>query len=466
MDPLDLALLAYVSCLGALSVSGLQRLVLLRGYLGRPGVEAPPALDELPHVTVQLPIFEEVAVVDRLLDAVGRLDWPKQRATIQVLDDSRDATTERAAAGVARLVAAGWNAQLLHRSDRAGFKAGALAAGLARADGDVVAIFDADFVPPADFLRRTVPHLRPGVACVQASWGHLSHATALTRAQALLLDGHFRLEQPARQAMGLWFNFNGTAGIWRRQAIESSGGWQAGTLVEDMDLSYRAWLGGWRFVYLEDVIVPAELPADMASFAQQQRRWAQGTLQVARSLLPRLLRAPVPLAVKAEAAHHLLAPLSWPLMVALTALLPWAVRARLDDPSGVLAMLDFVLFGATLAPFALWYTFASRGSRSARMSDIPLAFALGIGIAASQSVAVWAAFRRWPTPFARTPKRGDGPAAYRATAGRGLVEGLLAAGAATAIPAVVAAGDWLTLPFIGLFVAGPAWVAIGLRRSG
>ncbi|MCA9493397.1 MAG: glycosyltransferase, partial [Myxococcales bacterium] len=271
-------MIAYLAVLSLLSVNGLHRLWMVIAFWRRRPSIAPPDPAEWPVVTVQLPVFNERYVVERLIRAVAALDWPRDRLEIQVLDDSTDDTTELSARLVDELRAQGHDIQLVHRTDRTGFKAGALAAGLAVAKGDLVAVFDADFVPTPDFLRRLVPWFAdPGVGMVQARWGHLNaEQDWLTAAQATLLDGHFVIEHTARNASGRWFNFNGTAGIWRRQAIVDGGGWQHDTLTEDLDLSYRSQLAGWRFLYLPEVVAPAELPPDMRAFKAQQHRWAKG----------------------------------------------------------------------------------------------------------------------------------------------------------------------------------------------
>ena len=308
-------------------------------------------------MTVQLPLYNERCVVERLLDAVGALDYPADRLEIQVLDDSTDETSALAAAAVERLRARGLAVAHLRRAHRRGFKAGALAAGLEAARGELIAVFDADFVPPPGFLTATVPSFAdPAVGMVQARWEHLNReASLLTRVQALLLDGHFAVEHRARHVAGCFFNFNGTAGIWRRQAIADAGGWAHDTLTEDLDLSYRAQLAGWRFVYLPDVAVPAELPADAASFKAQQRRWAKGSLQTARKVLPRLLAARLPWRVKLEACAHLTANLSYPLMVALSLLLFPAMAARRGSARSLLLWVDAPLFVAATASVFTFY---------------------------------------------------------------------------------------------------------------
>src|SRR5678815_1119961 len=266
-----------------------------------------PQLSPLPVVTVQLPLYNEMYVADRLIESVCALDYPRELLEIQVLDDSTDETRGIAQAAVRRFAAKGVDIKYYHRADRTGYKAGALEAGLRVARGEFVAIFDADFLPGADFLLRLMPHFSHArIAMVQARWGHINQDySLLTKIQSIMLDGHFVLEHGSRNRAGCFFNFNGTAGIWRRDAIEQAGGWQHDTLTEDLDLSYRAQLKGWRFVFMEDVITPAELPVEMNSFKSQQFRWAKGSVQTFLKLMPRLLRSDQPLHVKAEAFFHL-----------------------------------------------------------------------------------------------------------------------------------------------------------------
>src|ERR671919_13981 len=287
-------------------------------------------LEKLPRITIQLPIFNEMYVVDRLVEAVCRIDYPRELLQIQVLDDSTDETCAIARASVERQQKLGHDVVYIHRSNREGFKAGALENGLASATGELVAVFDADFVPNADFLQRTVPFFADsGVGMVQVRWGHLNRDfSLLTQVQAIFLDGHFIIEHTARNRSGCFFNFNGTAGIWRRDTIVDAGGWQHDTLTEDLDLSYRAQLKGWRFVFLPDVIAPAEVPVEMNAFKSQQHRWAKGSIQTCRKLLPMILRANVPLGVKAEAFFHLTANFNYILMCVLSVLLGPSMAIR------------------------------------------------------------------------------------------------------------------------------------------
>ena len=295
----------YLSVLIGLSAYGIHRYFIIYLYLKnrkRPPVPA-RYFEKLPKVTVQLPIFNEVYVAERLLRSVSELDYPQELLQIQVLDDSTDETREITAACAEELRQRGFNVERIHRTDRTGFKAGALAVGLAAAEGEFLCILDADFVPEKDLLKRTVHFFTdPKVGMIQTRWGHLNRGySLLTRMQAIFLDGHLLLEQIARSRSGRFFNFNGTAGLWRRSCIEQSGGWQYDTLCEDLDLSYRAQLAGWKFIYLSDVVTPAELPVDMNGFKSQQHRWTKGSVQTCKKLLPSIWRSRLPFPIKLEA---------------------------------------------------------------------------------------------------------------------------------------------------------------------
>src|SRR5882672_10528892 len=299
----------YLAVLIGLSAYGVHRYFIIYLFLKNRKRASVPAgrFQKLPKVTVQLPIFNEVYVVERLLRSVSELDYPRELLQIQVLDDSTDETREITAACAKELQERGFNVQRIHRVDRTGFKAGALAVGLESAQGEFVCILDADFVPQPDLLKRTIHFFTdPKIGMIQTRWGHLNRGySLLTRVQAMFLDGHLLLEQTARSRSGRFFNFNGTAGLWRRSCIADSGGWQHDTLTEDLDLSYRAQLKGWRFVFLPDLVTPAELPVDMNGFKSQQHRWTKGSIQTCMKLLPAVWRADLPLLIKLEATAHL-----------------------------------------------------------------------------------------------------------------------------------------------------------------
>lgn len=307
---MSLVLVIYFAAVAALSIFGLHRFHLL-GLYWRVRARRRPTADveatTFPTVTVQLPIYNERYVARRLVLAVARMDYPRERLRIQILDDSTDLTRERLAVLTRRLRALGIPIEHLHREQRQGYKAGALAAGLSRDDSELVAMFDADFIPPPGFLRQIVPEFEDvGIGMVQARWSHLNREhSLLTRLQSIFLDGHFFIEHVARHGSGLFFNFNGTAGVWRRRCIDDAGGWSGDTLTEDLDLSYRAQLRGWRFAYRPELTAAAELPIDMNAFKRQQHRWAKGSVQTAMKLLPRIMRSRLPWRVKLEVKNHM-----------------------------------------------------------------------------------------------------------------------------------------------------------------
>ncbi|HUP24136.1 MAG TPA: cellulose synthase family protein [Thermoanaerobaculia bacterium] len=472
-DPLSFAILAaYYAVLAPLALYGLHRVVLLV-VARRPSPTAPaPAKPSslLPLVTVQLPLYNERYVARRLLDAVAGLDYPSERLEIQVLDDSTDDTTSILRARVEELRAQGLDVVLVHRCSRAGFKAGALAAGLGVARGELIVVFDADFLPPTDFLQRTVPcFVDPGVGMVQARWGHVNRGfSLLTRVQALLLDAHFLIEHAARARAGCFFNFNGTAGVWRRSTIEDAGGWQHDTLTEDLDLSYRAQLRGCRFVFLDDLVAPAELPVEIAALRGQQRRWTRGSVQCLRKLGGALCRAPIPWRIRAEALAHLGANLCYPLMVALTLLLLPAMWVRRDVGFG-LAWLDLpMLIAATGSLVAFYLTAAARAGTSRREAAVllPVLMALGIGMSWHNARAALGGLVRRGGEFERTPKydvRGRSDRwrdrRYRPRRNPRLTgEVVLAAYTLCVVGAALVGGMWWSLPFLLLFFAGYAYV--------
>ncbi|MBM4393614.1 MAG: glycosyltransferase [Deltaproteobacteria bacterium] len=466
----------YALLVGSLCLLGLHRYVHLARFLrlARREPPVPPMPAELPVVTVQLPVFNERDVVARLVDAAASLDWPPERLHLQLLDDSTDDTAACAQGALHRARARGISVELIQRRDRAGFKAGALAHGLASAPGELVAIFDADFVPPRDFLRQLVPHFSdPAVGMVQARWGHLNaEDSALTRAQALMLDAHFRLEHLGRNRAGAWFNFNGTAGVWRRETIEAAGGWAGDTLTEDLDLSYRAQAAGWRFVYRDDVVVPAELPATLGAFRAQQSRWAKGSVETLRKLWRPVLRAPVPGWVRAEAFQHLGANLAWPMALGVALLMPAVALTSggstlghllLDLPAFLLATVSHAAFFAA-APLAGDVTTPSRAGWR-RLADLPAAVLLGVGMSVSQSRAVGEALLGRRSAFVRTPKQGAGAGSYRISrAGGAPVEGLLCLWHLVGFGGALALGHYGSLPFLALFAGGFGWVAVAQER--
>jgi cellulose synthase/poly-beta-1,6-N-acetylglucosamine synthase-like glycosyltransferase len=367
------------------------------------------AEDILPHITVQLPLFNEMYVVERLVKSVTEIDYPRHSLEIQVLDDSTDETVNIARATVENYAAQGFDIHYIHRDDRTGFKAGALENGMKTAKGELIAIFDADFVPKSDFLRKLVHHFTdPIVGCAQMRWAHINGSyNLLTRLQTIMLDGHFVIEQTTRNRTGNFFNFNGTAGIWRREAIELSGGWQHDTLTEDTDLSFRAQLMGWRFVYLLDEEAPAEIPVEVNAFKAQQRRWAKGVLQVWFKLYRRIWYADLPLRVKLEMFFRLTGNISYPLMIVASFMQFPLLLVRYNQGLYQLMVLDVpLLFFSTVSVVlfygsAVWYLKIKRGSR---MLHLPLVMGLGIGLAFSNARAVLEALVGVKSDFVRTPK--------------------------------------------------------------
>jgi cellulose synthase/poly-beta-1,6-N-acetylglucosamine synthase-like glycosyltransferase len=406
-----LTLGAYFFVLVILAVYGWHRYYLVYAYMKNKDRQPVPrgAFDTLPAVTVQLPIYNELYVADRLIEAVCRLDYPRERLQIQVLDDSTDETTRVAEQAVSRAAARGIDIVYVHRRDRTGYKAGALEAGLETATGEYIAIFDADFIPPADFLRRTVQYFTdPQVGMVQARWGHINQDySLLTKIQSILLDGHFVLEHGARNRAGLFFNFNGTAGIWRRSAIIDAGGWEHDTLTEDLDLSYRAQLRGWRFVFLQDLVSPAEVPVEMNAFKSQQHRWAKGSIQTCRKLLPRILKSDLPLRVKAEAFFHLTSNFNYLLMCVLSVLMAPSMVIRYNMGWYEMLLIDVPLFFAATASVANFYMVCQRELHrdwTTRLKYLPILMSIGIGLTVNNTRAVLEALFNRQSEFARTPK--------------------------------------------------------------
>ncbi len=471
LNAFDLAvMIPYFLVLSVLALYGIHRYWLVYYFFKYrdqvPG--PPPPISRWPKVTIQLPIFNERYVVERLVDAVARFDYPRELLEIQVLDDSTDATQQIARACVERYQALGYAISYLHRTDRSGYKAGALANGLRQAKGEFIVIFDADFIPPADFLRRTIPYFAdPQVGMVQARWTYLNrNYSTLTEVQAILLDGHFVIEHGARSRRGTFFNFNGTAGVWRRAAIEEAGGWEHDTLTEDTDLSYRAQLRGWKFLYLPEIECPSELPVEINAFKTQQARWAKGLIQTAKKILPRLLRSKQPWYVKVEACYHLTANISYPLMILLSTMLLPAMIVRFYQGWFQMLVIDLPLFLASTCSISSFYLVAQRTlyprTWKRTFLYLPFVMALGIGLAVRNSIAVLEALLGRQTEFARTPKYRIESAqdtwwrkAYRNRAGwLPFAEiGLGLYFAATVVYAVQNE-NYATVPFLLLFVGG------------
>jgi cellulose synthase/poly-beta-1,6-N-acetylglucosamine synthase-like glycosyltransferase len=413
LNTFDLAIMIpYFLVLLILAAYGLHRYYLVFSFFkNRENVPGPPpAATAWPKVTIQLPIYNERYVIERLVDAVARFDYPRESLDIQVLDDSTDETRQVARACVERYQALGLAIHYLHRTDRIGYKAGALAAGLESAQGEFVAIFDADFLPSPDFLRLTLPYFTdPKIGMVQGRWTYLNrHYSALTEVETILLDGHFVMEHGARSRSGSFFNFNGTAGVWRRCVIDDAGGWQHDTLTEDTDLSYRAQLRGWKFLYLPDIECASELPVEMNAFKAQQARWAKGLMQTAIKILPRVLRSNQPSAIKVEAVFHLTANISYPFMVILSTLLLPAMIVRFYQGWFQMLFIDLPLFVASSCSISGFYLASQRvlypKTWKRSILYLPFVMAVGIGLSVRNAKAVLEAICGVKSEFTRTPK--------------------------------------------------------------
>jgi cellulose synthase/poly-beta-1,6-N-acetylglucosamine synthase-like glycosyltransferase len=405
-------LIPYFTILIILSIYGVHRYCLVYLYL-KNRKHAPKPKEQfssLPPVTIQLPIYNERYVVERLLESVTRIEYPRDRLEIQVLDDSTDETRFVCSRLVSEYASAGYPITYHHRANREGFKAGALAEGMKIAKGDFIAIFDADFAPPPGIVQQMVHYFTdPKVGVVQGRWTWINrHYSTLAQIEAILLDGHFVIEHGGRNFSGRFFNFNGTAGMWRRAAIDDAGGWQHDTLTEDTDLSYRAQLKGWKFVYAPDVVCPSELPAEMNSFKTQQARWAKGLIQVAKKILPKVWRSHEPLKIKLEATLHLTANIAYPLMVVFSVILLPAMIVRFYQGWFQMLYLDLPLFLASTCSVSSFYMVAQRElyprEWRSRIKYIPFLMATGIGLAVTNSKAVIEAIVGKQTEFVRTPK--------------------------------------------------------------
>jgi cellulose synthase/poly-beta-1,6-N-acetylglucosamine synthase-like glycosyltransferase len=390
---------------------GLHKYFLLYLYMKHKNHPPQPVakLDDLPVVTLQLPIYNEKYVIERLLQSVCAFDYPKERMQIQVLDDSTDETRAAAERLVDIYRRQGFNIEYLHRGNRLGFKAGALDHGLSQAAGEFVAIFDADFTPKPDFLKRTLPFFSdPKVGLVQARWGHINrNYSLLTRIQSMFLDGHFIIEHTARNRSGRFFNFNGTAGIWRKQAILDAGGWQHDTLTEDLDLSYRAQLRGWRFVYLSDLVAPAELPVEVNAYKSQQHRWAKGSVQTAKKLLPLIFKSQIPFSVKLEASMHLVSNFTYLFMTIPSILMPVILQVQLNRGWDWMLYVYLMVFFAASLSVVVYYLVSQKASNhkwKKQIPYLPLLMSLGIGLSINNAKAVLEALFNYTSEFRRTPK--------------------------------------------------------------
>jgi len=472
-------LTCYVAVFFGLSVFGAHRLRILYLYWKHRNEPPQPMrhFDDLPLVTVQLPVFNEIHVVDQLLDAVSALDYPREKLQIQILDDSTDDTRQVCEQAASRLQEKGVNVQYIHRHHRVGFKAGALQDAMPVATGEFLLIFDADFVPPPDLLQRMIHYFTDDkVGMVQARWSHLNQSDSLlTRLQAMMLDGHLVLEQTARSRSGHFFNFNGTAGIWRKKCITESGGWEHDTLTEDMDLSYRAQMKGWRFTYLKDITVPAELPPDMDGFKSQQHRWTKGSIQVCKKVLGQVWSSDEPLRIKLEATAHLGANFTYLLMFGVLVLMypanfmfqnSWQKALFLDLPVFFLASLSVIIF----------YLSAQGAQRRwgwlKTLPCLPLLLALGVGMSINNGLAVLEALFDRPSDFVRTPKYGQKNSAirpkssYKVARSVGFwIEMILAIYFSTLTVLALWKQHWASVPLLAMFAFGFVYVAASSARG-
>lgn len=448
-------------------------------------LDAPPELTEIPMVTVQLPVYNERYVVERLIKAVAQFDWPREKFEIQVLDDSTDDTTGIIARLVESLTAQGVNIFHIHRDNRRGFKAGALAEGLLLARGQFIAIFDSDNLPRPDFLRNLIGYFSDRkTGMVQARWSFINRdQSLLCRAQALFLDAHFLIEQSARNSGGLFLNFNGTAGIWRKQAIIDGGGWQSDTLTEDLDLSYRAQMAGWTMKFVDAVDVPTELPASIRSFKSQQYRWARGAVETGMKVLPRLWRLPFPIRIKLAASFHLTHKSVSLALLLLTVMLIPALYLRLEGGVMKILLVDLPIFLAGTGSMSFFYGLAYRSQKTNRtaknMLILPAMTSLGVALAVNNSLAILGAWfgSREHLEFVRTPKTGvdrtGGSVAlrvaddYRIKFDRTMViEIALAMYALVAIGCAGWLGLYFSIPFLATFAFGFLYYgSLSLRES-
>jgi cellulose synthase/poly-beta-1,6-N-acetylglucosamine synthase-like glycosyltransferase len=471
----DLAMMIpYFIVLFILALYGLHRYWLVYDYYAyAKNVPAqPPPVIEWPRVTIQLPIYNERYVIERLVEAISRFDYPPEFLDVQVLDDSTDETQEVARKCVERFAARGIPITYIHRSNREGYKAGALENGLKSSKGEFVAIFDADFVPSPDFLQRTIPYfMNPSggaaIGMVQTRWTYLNtDYSLLTQVETILLDGHFVVEHGARSRRGTFFNFNGTAGVWRRKAIDQAGGWQHDTLTEDTDLSYRAQLKGWKFLYLPHIECASELPVDMNGFKAQQARWAKGLMQTAKKILPKVFKSNVAWHVKSEAFFHLTANISYPLMVLLSTMLLPAMIVRFYQGWIQMLVIDLPLFLASTCSISSFYLVAQKELHPKTWYRtflyMPFVMATGIGISVRNAQAVIEAIAGKTSEFARTPKYNiagkQGSYArksYKNKAGwMPYAEIFLGVYFALTVVYAVANENYATVPFLLLFVWG------------
>ncbi len=475
----------YYTLLLLLTVYGIHRYILLylfskyrKGRLEteKKFTECTVADYAYPSVTVQLPLYNEMYVAERVIKAAAAMEYPSDKLTVQVLDDSTDETRSIARKTVEGLKQQGVNALYQHRTDRVGYKAGALQAGLESTDSDLYCIFDADFVPSKEFLKKAIPFFSdPDVGVVQAKWGHINeNYSLLTRAQSIMLDGHFQLEHGARNISGRFMNFNGTAGVIRRKAIVEAGGWQHDTLTEDLDLSYRMQLKGWRFKYLPRLVCPSELPVDVNGFMSQQYRWTKGSVQVGCKILRQVFASKLPWRLKCESVMHLLSPVNYLLLFLISLIIPFAVYFRQQAEGIHLSIIEVVIFIFSFCSIGLFYGVSLKetyGNWRQKLAYIPFVFSTGVGMCLNNGKAVLGAFMVKPTAFIRTPKynickKEDGVKGKRYTLSRiAYGELLLALYLTTSFVFFTVTGNYFVLPFLCIFVFGYCHIAyLSLRR--
>ncbi|KCZ72335.1 glycosyl transferase [Candidatus Methanoperedens nitroreducens] len=466
MSPIYLLIAIYTMTVVALSIYGSNNLLFAYLHSKRKKEKPPDTPSSYPAVTIQLPVYNEFYVVERLIRKVADMDYPIEKLEIQVLDDSTDETTEIIQGCINELGSRGLNIHLLRRPTREGYKAGALQEGLKHAQGEFIAIFDADFLPDPDFLKKCIPYFSdPTVGMVQTRWGHINEDySLLTRALSIGIDGHFQIEQSTRYSAGLFFNFNGTAGIWRRKCIEDSGGWQADTLAEDLDLSYRAQLQGWRMIFLDDVVSPAEVPVQINAFKRQQFRWAKGSIQCAKKLLPEVAKSDASVFRKIETLLHLTYYSVHPMMVVLLLLsLP-----LITFSNTIFSYFKFLAFG-TLGPLVM-YTLSQMELYEnwwRRLVYLPMLTVLGIGISASSTIAVVEALLNRKGAFLRTPKFGIERRADRWDTKKyrlsfpftTILELSLGIYALAALYISITTGSYFLVPFLVLYALGYFYIA-------
>ncbi len=405
----EIVLIAYFISLSILFIFGCHGFIMLyyhRKY-GKSNPVPRTGIKEDPLVTIQLPLFNELYVVERLINSVCEIDYPKDKMEIQVLDDSTDETINIVAAAVEQKKRQGFDIQHIRRSNREGFKAGALKEGLKIAKGEYIAIFDADFIPRKDFLKKTLSFFGDNIGMVQTRWEHLnSDYSILTKAQALALDGHFVIEQSVRNKAGFFINFNGTGGVWRKSCIEDAGNWHADTLTEDLDLSYRAQLNGWKFVFLKDFTSPAELPSEMSALKSQQFRWTKGAIETAKKILPLVWKSNVPMRIKLQSTFHLTNNLVFPFILLAAILNVPLIFIKNSGPHEAYFAVMSLFVLAFVSSF-LFYLYSQKDIRTDWRKKIvlfPLFMAGSMGFAVNNSRAVFEGLMNRKSEFVRTPK--------------------------------------------------------------